>query len=58
MAATAADILVIHHHDNYISRYEEVTYTPWRGGVTVFRDGAEVARHDDVWHAQALKRAG
>ncbi|BBH69494.1 hypothetical protein ACTI_61790 [Actinoplanes sp. OR16] len=58
MAATAADILVIHHHDDHVSRYEEVTYCAWRGGITVYRDGAEVARHDDVLNTQALKLAG
>lgn len=55
MAATAADSLEIRHHDDHVSRYEQVTYCAWAGGVTVYRNGAEIARHDDVLTTQALK---
>lgn len=57
MAATAADILEVRHYDDHISRYEQVTYCAWSGGVTVYRDGVEIVRHDDVLHTQALKHA-
>jgi hypothetical protein len=57
MAATRADLLEVRHHDDRISRYEEVTYCVWVGGVTVYRDGAEIARHDDVLGALALNLA-
>ena len=57
MAATRADLLEIRHHDDRISRYERVTYCAWAGGVTVYRDGRQIARHDDVLGAQALRRA-
>ncbi|WP_433788991.1 hypothetical protein [Actinoplanes sp. CA-252034] len=57
MAATRADLLEIRHHDDRISRYEEVTYCAWVGGVTVYRNGTQIARHDDVLGAQALRRA-
>lgn len=48
MADTRADRLVVVHHDDSETVYTEVTYCPWPGGVTVYRDGVEVARHDDV----------
>ncbi|GIF40382.1 hypothetical protein [Actinoplanes xinjiangensis] len=57
MAATRADLLEVRHHDDRVSRYEQVTYCVWVGGVTIYRDGAEIARHDDVLGAMALKRA-
>lgn len=57
MAATRADVLEVRHHDDRISRYEQVTYCAWRGGVTVYRDGEQVARHDDVLDTQALRMA-
>jgi hypothetical protein len=58
MAATEADILEIRHHDDHISRYEQVTYCAWTGGVTVYRDGTQIARHDDVLNTEALRQAG
>lgn len=48
MADTRADRLVVKHHDDTETRYDNVTYCPWPDGVTVYRDGAEIARHDDV----------
>jgi hypothetical protein len=57
MAATRADLLEVRHHDDHISRYEQVTYCAWRGGVTVYRNGVEIAHHDDVLHTQALNVA-
>ena len=57
MAATAADVLEVRHYDDHVSRYEQVTYCAWTGGVTVYRAGVEIARHDDVLNTQALKRA-
>lgn len=57
MAATRADVLEVRHHDDHVSRYEQVTYCAWRGGVTVYRHGVEIARHDDVLHTQALNLA-
>lgn len=57
MAATQADVLEVRHHDDHVSRYDEVTYCAWRGGVTVYRDGVEIARHDDVLDTQALRAA-
>ncbi|WP_433831328.1 hypothetical protein ACQP2E_13200 [Actinoplanes sp. CA-015351] len=58
MAATSADVLEVHHHDDRISQYEQVEYCAWHGGVTVYRDGTEIARHDDVLGTQAMKFAG
>jgi hypothetical protein len=57
MAATQADVLEVHHYDDHVSRYDQVTYCAWRGGVTVYRDGVEIARHDDVLDTQALRVA-
>ncbi|BAL88814.1 hypothetical protein AMIS_35940 [Actinoplanes missouriensis 431] len=57
MAATGADVLEVHHHDDSVSRYQQVEYCAWQGGVTVYRDGAEIARHDDVLGTQAVKLA-
>ena len=57
MAATRADVLEVHHHDDTVTRYEQVTYCAWRGGVTVYSGGEQVAEHDDVLHTQALKLA-
>lgn len=58
MAATAADLLEVRHHDDHVSRYVRVTYCAWTGGVTVYRDGTEIARHDDVLVTHAVKLAG
>ncbi|MET8149948.1 hypothetical protein ACIBSW_11640 [Actinoplanes sp. NPDC049668] len=57
MAHTPADVLEIRHHDDTVSRYEGVSYCPWRGGVTVYQDGREIARHDDVLDTRALRLA-
>ncbi|MBB4761587.1 hypothetical protein ACFQFC_36120 [Amorphoplanes digitatis] len=40
-----------------MSRYERVSYCPWRGGVTVYQNGQEIARHDDVLDTRALRLA-
>lgn len=48
MADLPAGRLVVKHHDDRVSRYDKVTYCPWPDGVTVYRDGVEIARHDDV----------
>jgi hypothetical protein len=48
VADTRADRLVVVHHDDRETVYEQVTYCPWRDGVTVYRDGVQIARHDDV----------
>lgn len=58
MADTRADVLEVRHHDDHVTRYERVTYCAWRDGVTVYRDGVEVARHEDVLHVQAFTLAG
>lgn len=48
MADIPADRLVVHFHDDTDIVYEGVTYTLWgedgEPGVTVFRDGAQIAR--------------
>jgi hypothetical protein len=48
VADTRADRLVVKHHDDSETCYEQVTYCPWPDGVTVYRHGVEIARHDDV----------
>lgn len=48
MADLPADRLVVVFHHDRKRTYHDVTYCPWRGGVTVYRDGVEVARHEDV----------
>ncbi|MBG0564652.1 hypothetical protein [Actinoplanes aureus] len=57
MADTPADELVIRHHDDRITRYRDVRYCLWAGGVTIYRDGAQIARHTDVIELQALALA-
>ncbi len=57
MADTYADELLVVHHDDEETRYFEVTYCPWRGGVSVYRDGELIAEHDDVLDTRALKLA-
>jgi hypothetical protein len=45
---TPADVLEVHHFDDRITWYSDVTYWPWRDGITVWdRDGREVV-HADV----------
>jgi hypothetical protein len=46
MAATYADELLVVHHNDDETRYEQVSYCPWPGGVTVYRDGEEIVIHD------------
>lgn len=58
MADLPADLLLVVHHDDTVSRYEQVTYCPWAGGVTVYRDGVQIAEHNDVIDMQAEKLAG
>lgn len=48
MADLPAARLVVVHHDDRETVYDDVTYCPWRDGVTVYRDGVQVGRHDDV----------
>ncbi|BAL87233.1 hypothetical protein AMIS_20130 [Actinoplanes missouriensis 431] len=57
MAATFADALEVHHYDDTVTRYEHVTYCLWPGGVTVYRDGEQIARHDDVLDTRASRLA-
>jgi hypothetical protein len=57
MAATYADELVIVHHDDRRTRYTGVTYCLWPGGVTVYLDRVQIARHDDVLDTRALRLA-
>jgi hypothetical protein len=57
MADTRADELVIRHHDDRVTRYRGVRYCLWSGGVTVYRHGAEIARHEDAVDVQALTLA-
>ncbi|MEU4423100.1 hypothetical protein AB0F81_20945 [Actinoplanes sp. NPDC024001] len=58
MADVRADELVIRHHDDRVTRYFGVRYCLWSGGVTVYRDNAEIGRHEDVVDVQALTLAG
>ena len=53
MADTPADELVIRHHDDRVTRYRDVRYCLWTGGVTVYRGGSQIARHEDVIGVQA-----
>lgn len=48
MADLPAARLVVVHHDDTETPYENVTYCPWRDGVTVYREGVQIDRHDDV----------
>jgi hypothetical protein len=48
VADLPAGRLVIVHHDDRETVYEKVSYCPWPDGVTVYRDGVQIARHDDV----------
>ncbi|MFC7533059.1 hypothetical protein [Actinoplanes sp. GCM10030250] len=57
MAATYADELVVTHHDDNRTRYRSVTYCLWPGGVTVYRDRVQIARHEDVLDTRALRLA-
>jgi hypothetical protein len=57
MADNPADELLIRHHDDRITRYRDVRYCLWSGGVTIYRHGAEIARHTDVAGVQALTLA-
>ncbi|MEV6301978.1 hypothetical protein AB0M02_21370 [Actinoplanes sp. NPDC051861] len=57
MAATFADELVVTHHDDRQTRYSTVTYCLWPGGVTVYRDRVQIARHEDVLDTRALRLA-
>lgn len=57
MADLPADELIVRHHDDRVSRYRQVTYCLWPDGVTVYRDGREIARHEDVLDTRALKLA-
>jgi hypothetical protein len=57
MAATAVDVLEVRHHDDTVTVHEDVTYCVWRGGVTVYRAGVQLARHDDVLTTNAHRAA-
>ncbi|AEV86885.1 hypothetical protein ACWT_5867 [Actinoplanes sp. SE50] len=57
MADLPADLLVIVHHDDSVTRYEQVTYCPWPGGVTVYRNGEQIAEHNDVIGQHAERAA-
>jgi hypothetical protein len=58
VADTRADRLVVVHHDDSETLYEKVSYCPWPGGVTVYRDGVQIDRHDDVLTLHAEQLAG
>lgn len=55
MAHTQADRLDVYHDSGQVTTYERVSYTPWPGGVAVFRDGGEI-RHEDVQRVEARRR--
>ena len=53
-----ADELVVHHHDDTVTRYAGVRYWPWKDGVTVYDpDGVEIASHADVLEVFGSKAA-
>lgn len=60
MAHTHADVLEVHLHDDTVSLFEDVAYTPWSSksgpAVTVFRDGVELAVFADIRHTVAERR--
>jgi hypothetical protein len=44
-----ADRLVVVHHDDRETEYEDVHYWPWRDGVSILdADGVELVKHEDV----------
>lgn len=57
MAHTHADVLVVRHDDGRETVYQNVSYTPHRGGrgVTVFERGRQV-EHADVHTTEARRR--
>jgi hypothetical protein len=48
VADLPAERLVVVFHHNRRRTYHDVTYTLWRGGVTIYRDGELIAEHEDV----------
>ncbi|WP_169792418.1 hypothetical protein [Actinoplanes rectilineatus] len=56
MAHLYADVLLVVHHDDTRTAYEQVSYCPWRGGVTVYQDGEEII-HDDVLDVRVINMA-
>lgn len=60
MAHTAADVLEVHHHDDRVEEFLQVSYTPWsakgRRGVTVFLSDGSERRFDDIANTVARRR--
>lgn len=61
MAHTHADVLEVHLHDDTVTEFEDVAYTPWQSrsgpAVTVFgRDGTRLAEFADIRHTVARRR--
>jgi hypothetical protein len=57
VADLPADVLVVVHQNDDETRYTDVTYCAWDGGVTVYRDGAQIAEHGDVVRQWAERAA-
>ena len=51
-----ADVLEVYHHDGRVTYYDNVTYWPWRDGVSVWHHDGSQVDHPDVLavHADRL----
>ena len=53
-----ADTLTVLHHSGRETSYEQVTYWPWREGITVWDCDGKQTDHDDVQTYFANRKAG